>query len=88
MYALLSLWKLANTLPKIYYNLYKILKCIVIIALALSLSLTVLELCQVMVRSTKGLRRLRVLSAREWLQANPRRKEPGFVLMVGLCWQE
>lgn len=68
VYALLSLWKLENILQKTCHNLYEILKCI-IIALAVSLSLPALELCPVMVRSTKGLTGLRVLSAGEWLQA-------------------
>lgn len=71
VYALLFLWKLENILQKTCHNLYEILKCIILIALAQSLSLPVLELCQVMVRSAKGLRGLRVLSAGEWLQAVP-----------------
>lgn len=45
VYALLSLWKLENILQKTCHNLYEILKCI-IIAVALSLSLPVLELHQ------------------------------------------
>lgn len=74
IYALLSLWKLENILQKTCHNLYEILKSIIIIALALSLSLPVLELCQVMVTSARGLRGLRVLPAGEWLQAVPQKE--------------
>lgn len=45
VYALLSLWELENILQKMCYNLYEIFQCI-IIALALPLSLPVLQLHQ------------------------------------------
>lgn len=61
-------------LHKTCHNLYETHKCIIIIIIALALSLPILEQCQVMVRSAKGLRGLKVLSAGQWLQAAPQKE--------------